>query len=437
MTPSLNTPPASARSTSTRLVGALLAPVRFDTWRYSAHLLLGAPVGASMIAYVGLTGYAAVAGLTIVGLALLAMFVRGARLAAWLERWRARVLLRLDLPLPAAVRRRSPGIVGWVRDGLTDAIGWRILAFLLPGGPLAIAMAYATVLVWALPAAATTYPVWFRYTPPGWDGLEFAGVRWHPDVWPYPLLVGLMGIAGLVAAAWIVRGLAALDRLRLRWMLRPAAGPDLARVLERRRDQAVEQAGAHLRRIERDLHDGAQVQMVSVAMELGRARRELDGGGDPRAVARHVTAAHEQAKQALAELRDLARGIYPAVLTDLGLDGALPLLAARCPIPVVLDLDVPRRPSLVVESTIYFCVGELLANAAKHSRTERIHVVVVREAAALRLQVRDEGVGGAAITENGGLAGLVDRVESLGGRLELDSPAGGPTTITVELPCAS
>ncbi|MGK5444051.1 sensor histidine kinase [Micromonospora sp. URMC 105] len=437
MTRVRNTPPARTRSASTRLVGVLSAPVRADTWRYSAHLLLGAPVGALMVAYVGLTGYATVAGLTVVGLALLAMLVRGTRLATWPEQWRARVLLRLELPLPAVVRRRSPGIVGWVRDGLTDVTGWRILAFLLPSGPLAIAMAYATVLVWALPAAAATYPVWCWYTPPGWNGLDVAGTRWHPDVWPYPLLVGLVGLAGLVAAAWVVRGLAALDRLRLRWMLRPDVGPDLARVLERRRDQAVEQAGAHLRRIERDLHDGAQVQMVAVAMELGRARRELDGGGDPQAVARHVAVAHEQAKQALTELRDLARGIYPAVLTDLGLEGALPLLVARCPIPVVLDLDVARRPSAAVESTAYFCVGELLANAAKHGSAGRIHVAVVRDAAALRLQVRDDGAGGAAIVVGGGLAGLVDRAESLGGRLQLDSPAGGPTIITVELPCAS
>ncbi|MFI0791106.1 sensor histidine kinase [Micromonospora rubida] len=437
MTTPLSTPPPRTREISTGLVGALLAPVRAETWRYSAHLLLGAPVGALMVAYVGLTGYATAAGLTVVGLALLAAFVRGTRLTTRIERWRARALLRLDLPLPAPVRRRSPGIVNWVRDGLTDVTGWRILAFLLPGGPLAIALAYATVLVWALPAAATTYPAWYRYTPAGWDGLDIAGTRWHPDAWPYPLFVGLAGLAGLVAAAWIVRGLAALDRLRLRWMLRPDAGPDLARVLERRRDQAVEQAGAHLRRIERDLHDGAQVQMVAVAMELGRARRELDGDGDPQTVARHVTVAHEQTKQALAELRDLARGIYPAVLTDLGLDGALPVLAARCPIPVVLDLDIPERPPGAVESTTYFCLGELLANATKHSSAERIHVAVVRDAAALWLQVRDDGAGGAAIAAGGGLAGLVDRVESVGGRLDLDSPAGGPTTVTVELPCVS
>ncbi|GAA2575882.1 sensor histidine kinase [Dactylosporangium fulvum] len=429
----MSTPP----TTGSRLAGVVLAPVRADTWRYSGHLLLGAPVGALVVGYVGLTGYAAIAGLTVVGLAVLAAFVRGTRLAARVERWRARVLLRLDLAEPAAVRRRSAGVVGWVRDGLTDVTGWRLLAFLLPTGPLAIAMAYATVLVWALPAAAATYPVWYRYTPDGWDGLEVAGMRWRPDTGPQSLLIGLAGLAGLVAAAWIVRALAAVDRLRLRWMLRPAAGPDLAQVLERRRDQAVEQAGAHLRRIERDLHDGAQVQMVAVAMELGQARQALEGGGDPQAVARHVAVAHEQAKQALAELRDLARGIYPAVLTDLGLDGALPLLVSRCPIPVALDLDVAQRPSAALESTTYFCVGELLANAVKHSGAGRIHVVVARHAAVLRVQVRDDGAGGATITAGGGLAGLVDRAESLGGRLTLDSPPGGPTTVTVELPCAS
>ena len=425
------------RTTGARLTGMLLAPLRAVTWRYTAHLLLGAPAGTLMVAYVVLTGYATIGGLTVVGLALLAALVRGARPATWPDRWRARVLLRLDLPMPPPARRRSPGIVGWVRDGLTDVTGWRTLAFMLPGGPLAIAAAYVTVLVWALPVAAATYPVWYRYTPPEWDGLDVAGARWHPDVWPYPLFVGLAGVAGLLAAAWIVRGLGALDRLRFRWMLRPDAEPDPAQVLARQRDHAVEQAGAHLRRIERDLHDGAQVQMVAVAMELGRARRELDGGGDPRAAARHVALAHDQAKRALTELRDLARGIHPAVLTDLGLDGALPPLAAHCPIPVVLRIDVPQRPSAAVESTIYFCVGELLANAAKHSRAGRIDAVVVRAEQVLRLQVRDDGVGGAAIAAGGGLAGLVDRLDSIGGRLRLDSPSGGPTTVTVELPCAS
>jgi signal transduction histidine kinase len=209
---------------------------------------------------------------------------------------------------------------------------------------------------------------------------------------------------------------------------------DRAEVLERQRDHAVEQAGAHLRRIERDLHDGAQVRMVALAMELGRAREDIEQGRDARD---RIAVAHEEAKRALVELRELARGIYPAVLTDLGLDGAVPLLTARCPVPVDVDVDVAARPSTTVEGTAYFCVGELIANVAKHSGAAAAAISIRRRGDTLRVEVRDDGVGGAVAYPGGGLAGLADRVDSMGGSLAVSSPPGGPTLVTVELPCAS
>jgi signal transduction histidine kinase len=146
---------------------------------------------------------------------------------------------------------------------------------------------------------------------------------------------------------------------------------------------------------------------------------------------------YEEAKQALVELREHARGIYPAVLTDLGLDGAIPMLTARCPVPVTVDIVVTERPGAVAEATAYFCVGELLANISKHSGAAAGWVRVRRHSDRLRVEVGDDGIGGAVTQPAGGLAGLADRVDSVGGQLTVSSPSGGPTLVTVELPCGS
>ncbi|MDQ1646828.1 MAG: hypothetical protein QOJ50_3012, partial [Cryptosporangiaceae bacterium] len=201
--------------------------------------------------------------------------------------------------------------------------------------------------------------------------------------------------------------------------------------------QAAVQSTSQLRRLERDLHDGAQVRLVALALELGRARDDLDSGSDVAGAATRVAAAHEESKLVLAELRELARGIYPAVLTDLGLDGAVPLLTARCPVPAEAEVDLPSRPPGPVESAAYFCVSELLANVAKHSGAARAAVRISAAGGILRVAVEDDGRGGAAIGAAGGLAGLADRAASAGGTLTADSPAGGPTRILVELPCES
>jgi signal transduction histidine kinase len=244
-------------------------------------------------------------------------------------------------------------------------------------------------------------------------------------------------LAGVLVVPWVVRGLANLDRWRMAALLGPSRLDEQVRRLQHRRGQVAEQAADQLRRIERDLHDGVQVRLVALAMELGRARDEVEQGAEPRRAAARLAAAHEDAKQALVELRDLARGIYPAVLTDLGLDGAVPLLTARCPVPTAADLELPQRPSAAVEAAAYLCVAELLTNVAKHSQASSAWVRIRRHDQRLCIQVGDDGVGGAAIGPGGGLAGLAARAESVDGRLLLSSPGGGPTVITVELPCGS
>ncbi|MGI9006620.1 MAG: sensor histidine kinase [Streptosporangiaceae bacterium] len=211
------------------------------------------------------------------------------------------------------------------------------------------------------------------------------------------------------------------------------------RELEQSRAHLVDDSAARLRRIERDLHDGAQAQMVAVAMKLGLAREKLCGTIDGTAQAdlerilELVDAAHRGAKEAITELRDLARGIHPPVL-DHGLGTALSSLAARSDLPVELVVDLPERPSAAIETIAYFCAAELLANVAKHSGARHATLKAFHVPGVLQVRVSDDGTGGARLEERGGLAGLAERVKTVDGRLQISNPPGGPTVVTAELP---
>jgi len=215
--------------------------------------------------------------------------------------------------------------------------------------------------------------------------------------------------------------------------------PQRVRELEQSRAHVVDDSAARLRRIERDLHDGAQAQMVAVAMKLGLATKKLgilvDGTGqtDLDRVLELVAAAHRGAKEAVTELRDLARGIHPPVL-DQGLGTALTSLAARSDLPVELVIDLPERPSAAIETIAYFCAAELLTNVTKHSGATHATLEAVHMSGLLRVRVSDNGCGGARVDASGGLAGLAERIKTVDGRLQLSSPPGGPTAVTVELP---
>ena len=225
------------------------------------------------------------------------------------------------------------------------------------------------------------------------------------------------------------------------WFMTIAYRPFARRVreLEQSRARLVDDSAARLRRIERDLHDGAQAQMVAVAMKLGLATKKLgvmvDGTGqaDLERVLELVAAAHRGAKEAITELRDLARGIHPPVL-DQGLGIALTTLAARSDLPVELVVDLPERPSAAIETIAYFCAAELLTNVTKHSGARHATLEAVHTPGLLRMRVSDNGCGGARIQDRGGLAGLAERVRTVDGTLQLTSPPGGPTVVTVELP---
>ena len=211
------------------------------------------------------------------------------------------------------------------------------------------------------------------------------------------------------------------------------------RDLERSRAHAVDDAAARLRRIEHDLHDGAQAQMVAVVMKLGLARERLDRGivdmAQPDLVRalELVDAAHHGAMEAISELRDLARGIHPPALRD-GLGPALAALAERSDLSVELIVDLAERPSAAIETIGYFCVAELLTNVAKHGEARHVRVEALHLPGLVTIRVIDDGNGGARIVAGGGLAGLVERVKTVDGRLEVTSPLGGATVVTVELP---
>ena len=211
------------------------------------------------------------------------------------------------------------------------------------------------------------------------------------------------------------------------------------RELERSRALIVVDADARLRRIEQDLHDGAQAQMVAVVMKLGLAKERLEGAanrsgpGELLRAIELVDAAHQGAMQAIAELRDLARGIHPPALGE-GLGAALATLATRSTVPVELVVELPERPSAAIEAIAYFCVAELLTNIAKHSGARNASVEVTHQPGLVELRISDDGRGGARIREGGGLAGLTERVKTVDGRLQLSSPSGGPTVVTIQLP---
>jgi signal transduction histidine kinase len=289
-----------------------------------------------------------------------------------------------------------------------------------------------TVTSWSLALGLLLSPVAY------WVGvfrLDF--VFWVSDGPLGVTIATLAGVVMLVLAVGITKGLAGLEAVLAGALL--DASPD---ELKRRvteiagsRSRSMSAADQERRRLERDLHDGAQQRLVSLAMTLGLAQQKLTTNPDHGA--RLVAEAHAEAKRALQDLRDLARGLHPAVLTDHGLEAALPALAARCPIPTRVDAAVSPRPAPTVESAAYFVVAEALTNVARYSQATNVEVTARREGDVLTIEVRDDGAGNARVVPGGGLAGLTDRIEALDGRLTVSSPDGGPTVIHVEVPCGS
>ncbi|GAA1916120.1 sensor domain-containing protein [Streptomyces sodiiphilus] len=427
--------------------GALLPPrpaLSGPTWRETGWLLTGWLVDLTAFCFLSVWLYAGVLlSVTVIGLPVLALGLAGCRrLGAW-ERARARSLLAVEVEEPSALRPlRGDGFLAWLWTALKDPVGWRAALF------------FTVRLPWSL----LVFPVTLVALLVAWPALPWLA-RWGSDV----------------------------DRALVRALLSPSDELE-RRIAELESDRVVvtDTAGADLRRIERDLHDGAQARLVNLAMGLGLAKEKL--AQDPEAAARMVDEAHGEAKQALKELRDLARGIHPAILTDRGLGPALSALASRCTVPVTLDTDLPHRPAPAIEGIAYFTVSELLQNITKHSNARtatidicraddgrllmRVHddgrggadasagsglagyftvsellqnitkhsnartatVDIWRAGEQLMLVVEDDGRGGADASAGSGLAGLTERLAAVDGLLTVHSPPGGPTTVTAALP---
>ena len=416
------------------VLGPLLAPWRRrSTFWELGHVLLNVVIGPFAFAVVvGLTAVVVI-GPPLAVPVLWVLFV-AARGIGRLERSRANSLLSVGLADPVRPLPTGSWWSHW-KARFLDRTRWKELAHavvLLPLGVLGLA---AIVVSWGGSMALLALPFYVGHLPGG------TAKFWLFEVGPGAGAVGLglVGLGGLVLLApWLTVMLGRVDAAESRWLLGPRPASDLEeRVseLETSRTAAVDSAETERRRIERDLHDGAQQRLVALAVTLGEARERL--ADDPEGGRVLVAQSHEEAKAALAEIRDLVRGIHPVILEDRGLDAALSAVVARCPVPVTLDVQVPDRPPPPVESAAYFVVAEALTNVARHADAHRAWVTVARPPGRLLVEIRDDGRGGADEGAGTGLAGLRERISALGGWFHLISPAGGPTTLTVELPCAS
>jgi signal transduction histidine kinase len=356
-----------------------------------------------------------------------------------IHRHRLRATAGVLIPAQPVIPRRlsGRGIVAAARSQAT----WRQLGYHLLAAPALAGAALTAFGVW-LAGVLSAFVYVYAWALPAGNLLrrdQSASLARHftpISHFPIDLYLTVGGIALLAAAPWLTAAVGTLDVAAARALLGPSRAEELEHRVERlaeTRAGVVDAADAERRRLERDLHDGTQQRLVSLAMRLGMARA---GHPDAAQANQIIAEAHEEAKAALLELRQLVRGLHPAVLEDRGLDAALSGVAARLPIPVRLTVDVPRRPSPTVEAVAYFVVSEGLTNIAKHAQASQAEVFVQRASDRLHIIVSDDGVGGADPARGTGLAGLAKRAASVDGTFEIASPPGGPTLLTVDLPCA-
>ncbi len=402
------------------------------TWKRALYLLLTFPAG--------IFWFVTTVTLVSMGFGMLVIWVGVPILISLLYLWRggamlhrgfARTFAGVEIPRPYQ-RSDERNFVRRAWAMTKDPATWRDGGFLNLLFPLGIVWFTLLVTIWSVTGAMVAAPIIFWATE--------ADMR--IDAWIFGVdtvfesfILTFLGLLLVPIAARITHGAGQLHANLASALLGPSRARELEGAVETvsvQRQKSLDSAESERRRIERDLHDGAQQRLVALAMDLGRAKEKFDE--DPDAARGILDEAHGQAKLALEELRNLARGIHPAVLTDRGLDPALSALAARSPVPVEVEYRVEERLPINVESAAYFVVSESLANIGKHASATVAVVNVEEDAGDLVVEVMDDGVGGAVATGNG-LVGLADRVEALGGRLHVLSPAGGPTLIRARIPC--
>ncbi len=346
---------------------------------------------------------------------------------AHLERVRIRTFLGIDIPSPYGDLPKDGGLIRrGVRLLRTSAV-WRDVAYLLllfPVGLLELTVALIPLQFLIAPVVA-------------FFGGSMQVLWWNVDHFFEGIVALLVGMVLLAPLSMLINLLASLHGEVAKRMLAKSNEEILTeRVEELTESRSAVMKAMHLerRRIERDLHDGAQQRLVSLAMDLGRARERMESN-DTAGARDLLVKSHEDSKIVLKELRDLVRGIHPAVLSDRGLDAALSAIAGRSPIPVGVDVDLPARQPDEVEGTAYFVVVEALTNIAKHSHATEANVAISRRNSWLHIEISDNGLGGADPSRGTGLAGLRDRIQALDGRMSVESPTGGGTRLTVEIPC--
>lgn len=440
--------PANANPRRASLRNPLRLLISAEPWLAFTFMVLSFVLGTLwFVVLVSLIATGFGLSVTFVGIPLLAATLFLWPLGARLERARVKVFLGETIrdpykPLPPgrwfgrdAGDTTSPTYGNWfekLKSQFTDRYVWQDLIYLFLLFPIGIAeFVIATVAV-STPYAFLSIPAIYRIgTVELWNNTKI-------ETLPDALGLGLIGIPMLLIAPYILVGVGRGHA----WFARHLLGSDRERELEARvgqltesRSRARDVSVSELQRIERDLHDGAQQRLVKLSMDLGMAREKLDS--DPAAARALIEEAHDEAKRAMQEIRDLARGIHPAVLTDRGLDPAISALAGRSTVPIRVEVDLPERLPDAVESTAYFIVAEALTNIARHSGATEGSVRARRAGERLLLDIEDNGHGGAQATPGGGLAGLADRVAAFEGTLSVESPEGGPTRIHAELPCGS
>jgi signal transduction histidine kinase len=418
----------------TDVIRSLLRPWHRSTWSAFCHTALDIWLGAVTFS-VTITFLALSAGLLVTfPLALPAIWLlfTCARGFARMERSRIGGLLGVEIPDP--VRPLQPGSwfnrlsQRWRSGARWKEVGYSLL--LLPLGALTLIV---SAVSWCASLALLGLPFYVHALPNDTAHFGIFEVDAGGPAW-LAAAIGLVGV--LLIAPWATLAMGRLDAGVGRSLLGPSDRDELAARATRAetgRVAAVDAAETERRRIERDLHDGAQQRLVALAMDLGAARERLEA--DPEGGRALVAEAHEEAKAALKEIRDLVRGIHPVILEDRGLDAALSAVVARCPFPVDLRIEVAPRPAPAVESAAYFVVSEALTNVTRHAGATRARVDIARSRDRLVIEVHDDGRGGAEASRGTGLRGLQERVAALGGRMDVISPPGGPTTLLVELPC--
>jgi signal transduction histidine kinase len=426
---------AFARRAKNPIRAFALSPIHPATWYANAAIAMGLPVGIGAFATIaGLLSGGLASLIAGIGVIVVAVAIEGSRLVARIERRRA-FLGEPVRPAAHPYRPLSGGILAILRAEFADENRWRDVLYVGINLPLSIIEFSVTAIAWIVALALLTTPVWY-------DSVAGASLPWFlgplssHDL-PFVLLRTIVGLALLAVAASLSQLVMALHRSVVSGLLCTTESRELRRQVEtlrQSRSAVLDVEASELHRIERDLHDGAQQRLVMLTIDLGLASERIDA--DPDAAKQLILEGQEQAREALAEIRNLVRGIAPSILLDRGLVSAVESISGHGPVATVLASNLPTGERLppATERAAYFVVTEALANVAKHSGASRCEVRIRREGQRLVIEVRDDGSGGARIEPGGGLAGLANRIAGVDGTFSVSSPAGGPTLVRAEIP---